>query len=322
VGERANNPDAIDDGDARDLGNSGGRVTVSWGSCETGFGLSGSVFALIRESNESRVGGPGTDEDLTLSRPFFDPNLGVQGADPLVVPGVQGGNLTVRFPREVPGADRALIFNQMGGVLAFDRVSPLVGGRFLLLDEDLLITENVFDLPDEFGTPTTSTTIHDNFETSNRFYGGQLGVESETRIGSMVLKLTGKVAIGWTTQEVRISGDTTIRGADFGVVTDSTRGLLVQPTNVGTFERTEFGVVPEFGARLVWEANEYVHLEVGYSGLYWNRVARPEDQVDTIVNIGAVGSPVQFGTSPNPAVPFRNSSFWAHGLHAGLHFSF
>jgi hypothetical protein len=299
---------------------SGGRITFAWLDATESFGMSGSVFYLTQTASR-QISGTGTNPNLTISRPFFDPNFNIANADPVVVPLIQAGTLSVRMPQHVYGADLNLRY-ETGGREANYHLTPLLGARFLALDQQLLIREAVIDLPDANGNVGTATALQDNFSTYNRFYGGQVGLEAEKRIGAATLSLTGKVAFGVTSQVLKISGITTVQGPDVGVVTDPTRGLLVQPSNLGRVSRTAFGVVPELDFTFGWDVTEFLRLEVGYMGLYWNKVVQPSDQIDTTVNVGVVGFPGQVGTSQRPQAPFQTSSFWANGLHAGVRFFF
>ncbi len=91
---------------------------------------------------------------------------------------------------------------------------------------------------------------------------------------------------------------------------------------MGRFTRNQIGVVPELALTMAWEFNEHVKMSLAYNFLYWSNVVRPGDQIDTTVNVGAVGDPGQLGSSPHPVVPFQTSGFWAQGITAGITLSF
>jgi len=201
-------------------------------------------------------------------------------------------------------------------------VSMLAGVRWLHLHEKLNIAESESDLPDIFGNPGLMVTLHDNFDTTNNFYGAQLGLESEMRVGPVFFLLGGKVAAGQNRSAINISGDTTVNDPVNGVTFDPTRGLLVQPSNIGNQTKNTFAVVPEVYFSLGWEFNDYVRFSLGYNALYWTRVLRPGDQIDPVVNVGPVGFPGQLGTSPHPLVPFKTTDFWAQGLSVSLMLSY
>ena len=81
------------------------------------------------------------------------------------------------------------------------------------------------------------------------------------------------------------------------------------------------GAMHELGVRLAWEFNPHVQVTLGYNLLYWTNVVRPGDQIDPIVNVGAVGDPGQLGGSPHPLFMWHSTGFWAQGLTTGVQIS-
>jgi hypothetical protein len=147
----------------------------------------------------------------------------------------------------------------------------------------------------------TGTT--DRFDTRNRFWGGQLGVNAEYRYGRWSVDLTTRVAVGNTNQIVKIGGSTLTNG----VVSP---GGFFASTNMGRFSRDRLSVVPEFGLKLGYQISEGIRANLGYNFLYWSDVARPGEHIDRAVGGG------------RPAFSFRSSDFWVHGLTAGLEFRY
>ena len=74
-------------------------------------------------------------------------------------------------------------------------------------------------------------------------------------------------------------------------------GILALPSNIGSYSRSVFGVIPEAGLTLGVQPINHVRLTAGYSFLYWNAVARPGDQIDPRVNRGAIPGDPTFGTA-------------------------
>jgi hypothetical protein len=305
-----------------DNNQSGGRLTaVYWFDQDHTCGVDGSFFILEQSSTTRTAGGDGSDPTLVIARPFFDPNSGVRVAAPIVVPRLLAGEVAVSTPRRFMGGDANLRFSEEVSGVVISRVTLLAGARYAALDEKLLVAEDVTGVPGFFRDGSLRFSAQDNFVTYDRFYGGQLGLETETRVGPVLLTTVGKVALGTTEQIVKntaFSQLTTPRG----VTTDLTRGLLIQPTNRGRFSRNEFGALPEVDFSVTWVFNEHLRASLGYSFLYWSNVVRPGDQVDPTVNVGGVGALRQPGTSPHPLEPFHTTGFWAQGLSAGLEVSF
>jgi len=85
------------------------------------------------------------------------------------------------------------------------------------------------------------------------------------------VNVLGSVALGDTHQEVRISGTTDF--ADPGVAPIRQQGgLLALPTNIGTYSRDQFSVVPEIGHQRGRQVTDHVRVFAGYTLLYWSNV--------------------------------------------------
>lgn len=79
--------------------------------------------------------------------------------------------------------------------------------------------------------------------------------------------------------------------------------------------------MPELGITLGYDFTCRLRATFGYTFLYWSKVARPGEQIDTELN------PSQFppGTlvgAPHPQFVFHTSDFWAQGLNFGLEYRF
>jgi hypothetical protein len=303
---------------------SGVRVSAIWW-CDQDhtFGIDASAFWLPDITQTRVVGGSGgAGTDLVIGRPFINVNSGLQDADPIMVSGILAGGMRVDMPRQFWGGDADLRCTQCVDIGPMNRVSFLVGARYLQLKEGIHISEMVSELPDITGAPGNVIFLQDNFATSNRFYGGQIGLESETDVGQMVLTVTGKFAAGQNLESVAVWGASRLLEPNGTQVFDATRGFLVQPTNSVRVKRTHFAVAPSLAVNLAWVFNDHFRASLGYDFVYWSHVARPGDQIDRQVNVGAIGAASQFGASPHPLMPFTTTGFWAQGISAGLQVSF
>jgi hypothetical protein len=92
------------------------------------------------------------------------------------------------------------------------------------------------------------------------------------------------------------------------------------------FERDRFSVIPEVGINLGYQITDGLKIFVGYNFLYWSNVVRAADQIDRTLDINQI--PNFRGTTNPPApqrrpfVPFKETSFIAHGLTAGLEYRY
>jgi hypothetical protein len=125
---------------------------------------------------------------------------------------------------------------------------------------------------------------------------------------------------------VDIAGGQLVTRPDTGA-TRFAGGLLALPSNIGHFARDRFAVVPELGVNVGFQLTNHLRAFAGYNFLYWSSVLRPGDQIDrglnelAIPNFGSQpGTPA--GDSRRPAVPFRDSDFWAQGVNFGLEFRY
>jgi hypothetical protein len=79
-------------------------------------------------------------------------------------------------------------------------------------------------------------------------------------------------------------------------------------------------VVPEVGVQVFCVIHPGVSVHAGYDCLCWSGVTRAGDQIDRVIDTR------QSPTSPNltggggvrPIVPFRETTFWAHGVNVGV----
>ena len=202
------------------------------------------------------------------------------------------------------------------------RTIDLVGGyRYAYLQDGLLIDETSIsiarDTPLPFGTTFVTT---DQFDTQNRFNGGEIGVIFQQRCHRWSLELLMKLALGSTQAHVAINGSTAITPRGGGTTT-YTGGILALPTNIGTYDETKFSLMPELGATLGFDITRHLRATLGYSFLYWSNVARPGDQINTDINASQFPPGVLAGAA-RPNFVFHSTDFWAQGLNVGLEYRF
>jgi hypothetical protein len=171
--------------------------------------------------------------------------------------------------------------------------------------------------------PGFTETTFDGFATRNTFNGGQIGTRIDRRWGPFTLDLAGKLAMGSMHEVVNIQGQTTTNAPL--PVTQAVGGIYAQASNIGTFSRDAFAVIPEVDVNLCFQIRRNIALRVGYTFLYMSNVVRPGDQIDPRINVNRVPIDPAFGTpgGPNrPAFDMRTTGFWAQGINFGLEFKF
>lgn len=329
-------------GDEKILDNarSGFRVALgTWLDCGRCFALDGDYWRL-GEDTEHFLAASNAAGSPSLFRPFFNINPRDENGD--FDPPAREDAEIVSMPEVLAGAVTVDSFSQLQGagirlrrqlccesnceaccdpcgqectIACSSRLDFLVGYRFVQLREGLTIREALTSLEAEpnqgdFG-------IVDDFRSTNSFHGADLGVAWQRRCGPWRLDVLGKLALGSTEQTVTIGGQTVISGSETG---DGTYvgGLLAQRTNIGTYQRNVFAVVPELGVSLGFQFSRCLTARVGYNFLYWSRVARPGDQIDLDVNPDLLPPEEEFAGAARPRFEFRDTDFWAHGIRLGL----
>ncbi len=309
---------------------SGARLTMGMWFCQDQcLGIEASGFFLGQRSTdftESSTGFP------ILARPFTNvptsmlaPNPG-QLSELVAFPGVVSGSVNVHTSSQLYGAELNLRTNLWRSCCW--RLDAIGGFRYVNLNESLDIREDLVTEPNLI-SPGGPILVHDGFETSNNFYGGQLGLDMGFKRGRWSLDLLGKVAIGDMNESVRIDGSTAFPGQGTAVP----GGFLALPSNIGTFDRNRLAFVPEGGIKVGFQATQHCRLFVGYTFMYLSDVVRPGDQIDTRVDLRQVpitnfitGGPALPGVLMPPAtlpsVTMKRSDFWAQGVNFGVEFKF
>jgi hypothetical protein len=247
-----------------------------------------------------------------------------------------GGTITAGFP----GTIRSDLFTrlqgaELNGTINIDR-SPgysfdLLGGfRWVQLSEGLDVFESdsaIVTATGLNGQPNgiTSTAFvmdlsrQEQFRTQNNFYGGQLAARVEFIRNHIFVNVLGKLGLGDVHEEVTISGTgtaaggltlTSPAGAQTTPFSGPAPGWLAQATNIGTYRRDCFAVLPEATVRLGYEFTRNLRASLGYTFLYCSEVVRPGDQIDPVQGTG------------HPLFTFRSTDFWAQGVDAQVEFRY
>jgi hypothetical protein len=293
------------DTDANDQVHSGGRVTLdAWLTCNQGLGVEASYFILDdRKTNFD-------SSDPIIARPFFNVESLRQDAQLVAFPGVSTGSISVSAKSELQGGEVLLRGNWFDDCCR--RLDFLIGYRYLRLAESLVINSQLNTTPSEDnGEDDPTIDVNDQFHTLNRFNGIDVGIAFERRYCRWSLDFLMKLALGSTMSRVTIDGSSSFTNGATTVVGPG--GLLAARSNIGTYDRDLFSVVPELGITVGYDVSCKLRATVGYTFLYWNQVARPADQIDVNVNPGG---------SAFPQFNFHTADFWAQGLNLGIEYRF
>lgn len=295
---------------------SGGRFTVGGWLGDRDFGLEASGFVFGSRSvifNSDAFGGGNS----VLSIPF----LATQpppGGEAALVASPSPNNVSSTVTAQLWGAEANGVINLYeDGTF---RLAALVGFRYLDLREGLSLTDAISFLP-----TNGVFSVTDVFNTQNQFYGGQLGIRGGAYYFDWTFDACVKVALGGVQETLNIAGFTRVTNNAFGLANGTTPvGLFAEPSNIGTFNRNVFTVVPEVQCKVGYFLTPGIRPFIGYNFLFVNNVIRPGDQVDR--NINTTQNPfLGGGALVGPASPlplFNNTSFLAHGINLGVEFRY
>ena len=193
------------------------------------------------------------------------------------------------------------------------RLDFLFGYRFFRTDDSAKINDTtVFNAAGQF--PTTTTLSEDLFRSRNQFNGGEIGLKWQSYHGPFIFEFNGKCAFGNNRERTWINGSSSQTAN--GVTTDFDYGLLALPTNIGSYRRDVFAILPEANANLKIELTKNLRLIMGYTFVYINRTQRSGDAINRTINTTQINGAL-VGVA-EPSFSANDTPFWVHGYNAGL----
>jgi hypothetical protein len=294
----------------------GARFTIGWFNPCQDAGLEATYLFL---GNKTTTYNNASQGDPILQRPFLNALTGLQDVGDIAQPRIQTGSISIQLDNEFQSLEvllRRSVYQECNRHVDF-----LIGYRYGRFAENLAI--------DEYDTYTnrppfvadTRALISDRFSAKNEFNGAELGFAWRTRRCRWSMELLGKLALGSTRSRVIVNGSTVITVPDVNPVTYP-GGFLALPTNMGIYDQDSFSVMPELGINVGYDVTCHLKATIGYSFLYWSRIARPGDQIDTNLNPNQFPPPEALEGMPSPQFRFITSDFWMQGLNAGLEYRF
>jgi hypothetical protein len=283
-------------------------------------------FVLLEESTSFNATSDANGFPV-IARPIYNVLAEQEGAFIDSRPGFARGSVTINADSQLWSAEANLRCHLGNERL---RGEAFVGGRYMRLEENLTIADTLIPLRLDtftfqggfnFVNPPDFLQDLDQFRTKNMFYGGQLGGVLIWEDWWYFVRLSGKVGFGLTEQRAQIAGTSTLVSPQGNITAEG--GILATRTNIGSYSRTVFGIVPEWGITGGFYVTDWMRVSAGYSVLLWNRVVRPGDAIDRGVNPAFVPTATDFGgvaTPARPAFNFNDASFWVQAVSAGVEF--
>ncbi len=306
----------------------GARITGGiWTDEARRYGYYMSGFFTESKSNDFQTSSDSTGQPL-LARPFVNAATGLPDVLLVSFPTYLAGRVSVENSTQVWGAEggpMVNLFRSCPDELCLWNVNLISGFRYLDVHEQLRIDQSstlvgnstaAFD-GKLYGAGSVIG-VTDRFDTYNRFYGGQLGLNTELRMNNWYVNATGKVALGVVNQRIDVRGTSTLTGPNSPDLSVIQAGMYANATNNGRYSQDKFAVVPEVGINLGYTWRSWLTTSVGYNFLYINSVVRPSEQYSTTINPSVIPLSGSYGANngvvtPNPVG--NTTSFWYQGVN-------
>ena len=299
--------------------NLGFRLTAGYALTDQ-WGIESSVFYVPTRTMNRSVSSSGQFGSKDLFVPVIDATKQAESVQNISSAGLFAGRAREQLSNSLRGAELNGAMRVASGNAW--RVEALGGVRYLRLRESFLFSTDSPNIPPQ---PADVYRTTDQFDTTNNFFGGQLGVRARADSGSWFASGVVKVALGAMVQTVDIEG--TLLTNDFNnfgtPITYPGGGYFATPTNIGQRTRRVFAVVPEAGLTGGYRLTPWMSIVAGYTFLYASDVVRAPQQISRTVNYSPFNLPPGPPTGPQePSFRFKSSDFWAQGLDVGLAFRF
>jgi hypothetical protein len=139
------------------------------------------------------------------------------------------------------------------------------------------------------------------------------------------LNTTAKFGVGNMHQMLQIQGTTSFVNPQTGNSGAAYGGLYANSSNIGKYDNDEFAVIPDISVNVGINLTKQVSAYVGYTVIYVNRVARPGDQLNPVIDSTTVPFSPNYGnlgSVPVTARLFNQNEFWLHGINFGFQFRY
>ena len=287
------------------------------------FGIEGNFFYVDRRSTSASVQSSGASGSTDLLLPFFDAVAHRENVTEISFSPVYGGSAKVELDNRLMGVEINAAWPLPSAGTWNTRL--LAGFRWMRLDERYAITTS-----SSFIAPLTPDVWNttDRFDTTNNFYGAQIGADARYDADRWFASGGIKVGVGAMVEDVAISGSLVTNDfSNGGPAQTFTGGYFALPTNIGDRSRTAFAVVPEVQLKVGYRITPSASVYLSYSFLYASDVARPGNQINRNVNqtqsVSYTGAPSPTLIGPaQPSFGFNRSDFWAQGVGLGLEVRF
>lgn len=250
----------------------------------------------------------------TIVRPFLnvsDNQVPAQDVQIIAQNGRATGAVFVSADSEAFGADLAIRQYLHGGLGA--TIDMLYGYQFMRLNESLGIASTSTSLDEDFAPVGSIFSLADQFNVSNEFHGGQIGLAANYRERCWSFNGLAKVGFGSLRRQADRSGITVTTVDDETAVNNN--GLLVRSTNAGTVTDHTFGWIPELDLSLGWQRYAGWDLTFGYHLIVMTDALQASGAIDPDLAVNTSDPPTG-AQRPTSSLQYR--TFYLQGIHFGI----
>lgn len=294
-----------------------------WFDCCKTHGIEADYIGLSEENDKHGAVSGGLD---TFSRPYIDAITNTNNVEfvaflptapnPLAGSGAIAGGLLIGAESNFSMAGARFVRNLRKSCCGSRRLDALVGYRYASLDDRVTIGEDLTSIDPSL--PATHFDIADDFQSSNTFHGADIGLRLEKEMRRWSFTGILKMALGNTRQQIDINGQTVTTDMASGTSTTTAGGLLTQPSNIGSYQRDRFAIIPECEFQLGYRVNCNLKANIGYNFMYWSDVTRAGTAIDPVVNTNFLPGASGPTTPARPEFAFDSHGVWLQGLDLGL----
>jgi hypothetical protein len=311
--------------------NSGAKLWLgAWFDPDMTIGVQASGFCLETHSMHKKYYSNRTDGAPVIARPFFNLLTGQEDAQIVTSPadalgGRYIGGIGIFGDSRTWGGEANLLLNIADSAMRWD----LVGGfRYLGQKDEFRSDQSSTVLKPGtvgFGSapapPPDIVSLRDFLQTTNNFYGAQLGIQGLWQAGAWSVFVGGRVGLGINQEHLEATGRTLLTGSA-GTSQYLFGGLFVPP-NLSRADRSPIGYMTEVNFRLGYQITPQWIASIGYTFLYWGNVIRPEGQINPAIDPRNVPSSLSYNpAAPVPPFALHSTNYWAQGLTVGLEYHY
>jgi hypothetical protein len=169
--------------------------------------------------------------------------------------------------------------------------------------------------------PPDIVSLRDFLQTTNAFYGAQLGVQGRLQRGDWSLELGARAGVGMNQEHLEATGRTLLTNS--AGTTQYLFGGLFVPPNLSRADRSPIGYMSEVNVRIGYRITQRWIASMGYTFLFWGNIIRPEGQINPAIDPRNVPSSLSYNpAAPVPPFTLQATNFWAQGLTFGLEYRY